>query len=122
MDAIDEQLRQIFEALRDIKDYQRSTSIQLAEHARWIAQREREIDAVDDRFKMVEQMLDKHQSNIDQRAGTFREFEEVKKAVGGIELWMVAHKAETAGLWQFIAHLATVGGILALVLKVFKVL
>jgi hypothetical protein len=122
MEAIVEQLRQIFEKLKELSEYQREMNSTVAEHSRWIAAREREIDSSDDRFKMIEECVDRHQSYIDQRAATLKEFEEIKRTVAIHDAWIIGHKAETEGLWTTVSRIATLAGLIILILKSFKFL
>lgn len=68
-EVIKGQLCRLNEKMSELAEYQRIQNGKVAEHEKWINRREVELDAMEDRFRMVEEQVDSHQAFIDRNEG-----------------------------------------------------
>ena len=74
LDRLNETHARIEKRMDELSFYQREMNGKVTEHSRWIAVKERELDGIDDRFKMLEESADAFQSYMDRRDGVLEEF------------------------------------------------
>ena len=103
---------------QDHKDM--STSI--ARHEQWINQREGEIEGAETRLTNLEAAVGDHQSYIDERKSTLKEFEEMKVTVKGHAEFISYFKGERYAKANLLVQLGILSGILLTLARLFKLI
>lgn len=98
----------------------------VTDHEKWINRRENEIDAAEDRFRMLEAGLDNHQRWMDKmdisRVPLLKEFEHMKREVHEHSQLLRDQKVAKRSRMDQIKEWGQILGLTVLLLKVFKVL
>ena len=118
-EVILEKLSAVFHKLSEISDRLGVLNGKVAEHERWINERAFSIANADGRLSSVESAVSSHQSYIDQRQETLREFEEMRKTLSGHQTILDQQKGGSAATAKILVDIATLAGIIGVLVKLF---
>lgn len=120
--SLTESLKWINQKLTELTNYQREQNGNVARHEKWINQREAELDRMNDRFRMIEETQDEHQSYIDQKTPMWAEFDIMRVRMDKMETAQTLTQGAKTGLKENLQFIATVVTLGVLLLKTLKVI